>query len=410
MAGSTIDHLVSVTVFLGAILLFISLFNQTIQTAILYQQHRSLATKASDLLDNLMLSPGIPVNWGKSNVTPTGFGLQDPEFTQYRISPFSLMRLQSSLGSPVYYSKTGLYYSNVTMGFGNFMLIPYTKAINYSTVGKLLGVNGSYGFQLTIKPLVTVSISETQAKTPLTISVSVTGTGFPLANAMVTYSFLTVTLTGQGSYPSYTTKYGSALTDETGSALFTFPEVTDENTSYAFIAYAHMSGLVGVGYHQRVSSQKQYIIPFVDDLATRRVLIAHSYDVHYYGPPEAELSYNATFILLTEDFTLREMPMDNSTTGKVGKVNYGQGKPYGNITIPTYNPGILVITYRKSATEGGVILMPWGLSSLAFPVVFGDSPFGKEWVTTDIRQVTVNGVAYQAKLALWSLGGYKVIG
>jgi hypothetical protein len=69
-----------------------------------------------------------------------------------------------------------------------------------------------------------------------------------------------------------------------------------------------------------------------------------------------------------------------------------------------------VITYRKSATEGGVILMPWGLSSLAFPVVFGDSPFGKEWVTTDIRQVTVNGVAYQAKLALWSLGGYKVIG
>jgi len=398
-------------VFLGAILLFISLFNQTIQTAILYQQHRSIATKASDLLDNMMLNPGIPINWGTSNVTPTGFGLQDPEFTQYRISPFSLMRLQSSVGQPVYYPKTGLYYSNITIGFGNFMLMPYTKAINYSTVARLLGVNGSYGFQLSVTPLITVTISETQAKNPLKIAVTVTGAGFPLSNAVVTYSFLTVSLTGQGSYPSYNTKYGSNYTDVEGSTTFTFPEITDDTTCYAFIAYAHLSGLVGVGYHQRVSSQKQYIIPFVDDLATRRVIIAHSYDVHYYGPPEAELSYNATFILLTEDFTLREMPMDNSTTvGKIGKINYGNGKPYGNITIPTYNPGILVITYRKSAQEGGVILMPWGLSSMAFPVVFGGDPFGKEWVATDTRQVVVNGIAYQAKLALWSLQGYKVIG
>jgi hypothetical protein len=38
-------------------------------------------------------------------------------------------------------------------------------------------------------------------------------------------------------------------------------------------------------------------------------------------------------------------------------------------------------------------------------VVFGGDPTGQEWVATDIRQVTVNGVAYQAKLALWSLGG-----
>jgi len=410
MAGSTIDHLISVTVFLGAILLFISLFNQTIQTAILYQQHESLATKAGNLLDNMLLSPGIPVNWGQTNVTPTGFGLQDPEFTQYRLSPFSLMRLRSSVGAPVYYSKTGLYYSNITMGFGNFLLVPYSKAMNYSTAGRLLGTNGSYGFQLTISPVVTVSIKETQAKSPLKISVSVTGTGFPLSNAVVTYSFLTVSLSGGGTFPSYSAKYGSANTDETGSVLFTFPEVTDENTCYSFIAYAHMAGLIGVGYHERETSTQQYIIPFVDDFSTRKVLIAHSYDVHYFGPPEAEVSFNATFILLTEAFTLREMPMDNSTTGKTGKVNYGVGKPYATITIPTYNPGILVITYKKSAQEGGIVMMPWGLDPMAFPVVFGDNPFGKEWVTTDIRQVVVDGIAYQAKLALWSLGGYKVIG
>jgi len=408
MAGSTIDHLVSVTVFLAALLLFISLFNQTIQTAILYQRHRSLATKASDLLDNMMLSTGIPTNWGTSNVTPSGFGLQDPEFTQYMLSSFSLMRLQSSLGQPVYYSKTGLYYSNITMGFGDFMLVPYTKAVDYSTAARLLGINGSYGFQLTIMPLITVSVSEIQAANPLKITVNVTGAGLPLTYASVSYSFLKVSWTGSYSYPSYTIKYGSNCTDTTGSVLFTFPEVTNTTIPYSFITYARFSGLVGAGYHQRASSQNQYVIPFVDDLTTAggRVLIAHSYDVHNYGSPEP-IAYNATFILLAQDFTQREMPLN--ATQKTGIVNYGQGNPYGVVTIPTYNPGILVITY-KVGTQGGVVLMPWGLSSMAFPVIFGGNPFGNEWVATDIRQVVVNGVAYQAKLGLWSLQGYGVIG
>jgi len=410
MTGSTIDHLVSLIVFLGAILLFIGLFNQTIQTAILYQHHRAIATKCSDLLDNMLLNPGVPLNWGKSNCTPTGFGLQDPEFTEYRLSPFSLMRLRSSTGEPVYYSKTGKTYSNITMGFGNFLLVPYTQAINYSTVTKLLGINGTYGFQLTITPIVTVSVAEVQPKNPLRLSVNVVGMGFPLSNATVSYYFLTVSLTGgEEAYPAYMIKYGTAYTDAKGLVLLEFADVMDDKVSYVFIAYAHLSGLIGVGYRERVTSEKQYIIPFVDDLATRRVLIAHSYDVHYFGPPEAELSYNATFVLLTEDFTLREMPMENST-GKVGKVNYGLGKPYGVVTIPTYNPGILIITYRKSAVEGGVILMPWGISSMAFPVTFGEDPIGKEWVATDIRQVLVNNIAYQAKLALWSLQDYQVIG
>jgi hypothetical protein len=410
VTGSTIDHLVSLMVFLGAILLFIGLFNQTIQTAILYQQHRALATKCSDLLDNMLLNPGVPLDWGKSNCSLTGFGLQDPEFTQYRLNPFSLMRLMSSTGDPVYYSKTGLTYSNVTMGFGNFLLVPYTKAISYSTASNLLGTNGTYGFQLTITPIITVSILETQSKNPLKISLTVTGKGFPLSNAMVSYCFLTVSLTGgEGSYPAYTIKYGNTTTDEKGSVLLEFAEIKDDKASYAFIAYAYLSGLMGVGYHERVTSDEQYIIPFIDDLASRRVLIAHSYDVHYFGPPNAELSYNATFVVLTEDFTLREMQIENSS-GKTGKVNYGVGNPYGAITIPTYNPGILIITYRKSAVEGGVVLMPWGISSMAFPITFGEDPIGKEWVATDIRQVLVNSIAYQAKLALWSLQGYQVIG
>lgn len=409
MAGSTIDHMVALTVFLGALLLFITLFNQTIQTAVLYQRHKIIASKCTDVLDNVMLSPGYPTYWGASNSTPTSFGLQDPEFTQYRLSPFSLMRLNSLTGSPIYYPKTGETYSNITMGFGNFLFVPYSEVINYSTVSTLLGINNTYGFQMNIAPIVSVSISEFQSSNPLIVSVNVTGKGFPLSNANLSYCFLTVTLQGGGSYPSYTTSYGSTYTDEKGMAFLQFPAVTDPQSSYGLIVYAHISGLVGTGYHQRVSSDQQYAIPLIEDFDSRTVIIAHSYDVQYFGPPVAEISYNATFVLLAEDFTLREMPLDNSS-GTVGKVNYGNGQPYGEVTIPTDNPGILVITYRKSANEGGIIMMPWGISAMAFQVTFGADMKGKEWVATDVREVTVNGLAYQASLALWDLQGYQVKG
>lgn len=406
MPGATIDHLVSVTVFLAAILLFISLFNQTIQTAILYQQHRYLATKCTDLLDNMLLNPGYPIGWGMTNATPTSFGVQDPEFTRYRLSPFSLMRLRSLTGTPVYYPKTGKTYSNITMGFGNYLLMPYTDVVNYSTASKLLGVNNTYGFKLTVEPIVSISVSEVQPEDPLRIQVRISGSGFPLAYANVSYCFLEITLAVGGAYPSYTAKYGSTTADDQGSVLLSFPQIDNDETSYAIIVYAQLSGLTGVGYHQRVSSTTQYALPFVENVNDGTVIIAHSYDVHYFGPPVAEISYNATFVLLTEDFTLREMPLG---ADKVGKINYGEGQPYKTVTIPTHNPGILIITYRKSAVEGGVILMPWGLSTMAFPIVFGDEPRGKEWVTTDLCQVTVNGIAYQARLALWSLEGYQVI-
>ena len=406
MVSSTVDHMVAVTVFLAATLLFIGLFNQTIQTAVIYQRHRATATKASDLLDSMLLSPGIPVDWGQTDIDPTGFGLQDPEFTQYKISPYSLMRLRSSTGTPVYYEKTGLTYSNITMGFGNYLLMPYTTVINYSMATRLLGINNTYGFQLTLTPIITVSVTENQANSPLRLSVNVAGTGFPLAHATVSYCFITVSLAGgAGSFPAYNARYGSVYTDEQGSASVEFADVTDENLSYAFIAYASLSGLTGVGFHERVSPGNQHVIPFIDDMSENRVLIAHSYDVQYFGPPVYELKYNATFVILTEDFTLREVPLDNST----GKTVYGEGKPYGVVTIPTDNPGILIITYRKNPNEGGIVMMPWGISSLAFPVTFGGDPSQQEWVATDMRHVTVGGIAYQAKIALWSFEGYQVI-
>jgi hypothetical protein len=404
MVSSTVDHMIAVTVFLAATLLFIGLFNQTIQTAVIYQRHRATATKASDLLDNMLLSPGIPVNWSLTDDDPTGFGLQDPEFTQYKISPFSLMHLNSATGTPVYYYKTGLSYSNITMGSKNFLLVSNTSTIDYSSALRLLGINNTYGFQLTMNPIVTVEVTEDNAASPLQLSLDVQGTGFPLANAEITYCLLTVSL--GGGYPSFNTNYGVEYTDEKGSVTLDFSQVTDSDLTYAFIAYAHLGGLVGVGYYERVSFEEEYVVPLVDSLSDGRVLLAHSFALESSDPPNAEVKYNASFVFLAEDFTLREMPLENS----YGHVNSGAGEPYGILNIPTDNPGILIITYRKSAVEGGVVMMPWGVSSLAFPLVFGGDPTQQEWVATDMRQVTVGGIAYQAKIAVWSLEGYQVIG
>jgi hypothetical protein len=406
MVSSTVDHMVAITVFLAATLLFIGLFNQTIQTAVIYQRHRATATKASDLLDNMLLSPGIPINWSLSDDDPTGFGLQDPEFTQYKLSPFSLMRLNSATGTPVYYYKTGLSYSNITVGSKNFLLVSNTSVVDYSLALRLLGINNTYGFQLTMNPIVTVEVTEDNPANPLRLSLDVQGTGFPLANAEITYCLLTVSL--GGGYPSYDTNYGIEHTDEQGSVTLDFTQVDSSGLTYAFIAYAHLGGLVGVGYYERVSLEEEYVVPLVDSLSEGRVLIAHSFDTESSDPPSAEVKYNASFVFLAEDFTLREMPLENS----YGHVNSGMGgnSTYGIVNIPTDNPGILIITYQKSATKGGVVMMPWGISSLAFPTVFGGDPTQQEWVATDMRQVTVGGIAYQAQIAVWNLEGYQVVG
>jgi hypothetical protein len=407
MVSSTIDHMIAFTVFTVAIVLFIGLFNQTIQTAVIYQQHRATSTKVSDLLDNMLLNSGIPINWGQTDGLPTGFGLQDPEFTQYRISPFSLMRLSSATGTPVFYPKTGTTYSNITIGDKNFLLVSEFSALNYSTALDLLGIRNNYGFQLTFKPIVAVSLTEIQDEDPLRVSLNAYGTGFPLANARVTYCFLGVDLTGgAGGHPAYTIYSGTTTTDQQGSVTLNFTQVTKSSMCYSLITYVHLGGLVGVGYHERVSMEEQYIVPFIDDVSTGKVLIAHNYDIEEGSSPSAEIKYNASLVYLAEDFTLREMPLENS----YGHVNSGEGNPYEVVNIPIDNPGILIITYKKSAVEGGLVMMPWGISSLAFPVVFGDDPQSQEWVATDMRQVLVGGVAYQATLALWSLEGYQVVG
>ena len=410
MASAGVDHMVSLTIFIAAILIFIGLFSQNIQTAVVYEQHQALSTKASDLLDSLLLTPGVPANWGTSDTAPTCFGLQDPEYPQYKLSTFSLMRLNSSTPQ-VNYQRTGEDYTNLSAGYGGYLMAPTSKTLSYSDVSKLLGVNGTYGFQMTLTPLLSVSATKISSGIPLTFSVRIEGTGFPLANTSITYSLIMVNQ-DSNQYPSFTMTSGTRVTDGTGGVQVSFPGVNGESNAYAFIVYTYLYGLKGMGYYvHETPSMTKSIIPLVDSFQNGNILLAHDDSVGPAPQPAqySQLSYNASFGILTDEYTLRQVALNPATA--TGKVTYdSQTLPsFATVTVPN-NDGILIVTYKDESGNYGINLMPWGLGSMAFPLTFGADHSGQEWVSTDIREVTIGGFAYQVQLAAWNMQGISRTG
>jgi hypothetical protein len=143
------------------------------------------------------------------------------------------------------------------------------------------------------------------------------------------------------------------------------------------------------------------LVPIVQDTASQEVALAHSYDLNNSGPQGCSLQYNATFLIQKEDYSLSELSLASNSTW--GIVTSGSGNPYPTLSLPSSTTGILIVTYQTSSNQGGIAFMPWGIGSLGFPVTFGGNPAGQSWVATDLRQVTIGGVAYQAKLGLWNL-------
>ena len=405
MAGVTIDHMVAFVLLIVVITASIGAYSQIIDSAIAYQNNHKVAMKAAELANTLLLSAGDPSAWGLGNSTPFAFGLQDPDIGGYSLSAFSLARLTSATQSLVYYSKTGQWYSNNSLGGGGVLFLPVSNAVNYTTAARLLGVNGSYGFRLTVTPTLTVSISEVNLN-PLRLRVDVRGPGLAVASATLNYLLVHAVPQG-GTYPSFQYYSGITQTNSSGAALLQFPSVNGLQYAYSVLVYASVGGLTGVGYHTRESILNNKIMPFIENFQTRTIVLAHSFDVHTYPPPVSALHYNTTFLALTQNFQLREVQMANgSGLAKSGTINYGEGKPYFRVQIPIQSAGILLVAYRWG-NDFGIVMMPWGISSLGFSVTFGGDPTSADWIVTELRQVTVNRVAYQVELAVWGTKGYQ---
>ena len=379
MTGVTIDHLVATTAFIAAMLVFVGLFTQTIQTAILYQQNRHVALKASDLLDSMLLSPGYPYDWGETNTTLSCFGLQKPGASGYVLSSFALMRLASLIGQQVEYPRgSGNWYNNISLGPSGYLFIPIGDSITYETASRLIGVNGTYGFQLSITPIVKVSIAEYQSN-PLKLKVEVSGPGSPLAGAAVRYYLYRSYKSG--NYVSIRLSTGTAQTDTAGVAYLDFAFDGAAET-YTIVVYAELSGLLGLGHHTHKTFTKGAgVIPFVVDYEQGKVYLAHSWDVHDTGTPVPNYFYNASFFILTDDFRFSEWPIANST----GTINYGGGGGlyyYGETVLPVGHPGFLLVTFR-SGNDVGMSIMPWGIGTLAVSQLFDAGVYGTSCERSD---------------------------
>jgi len=307
-------------------------------------------------------------------------------------------------GEPVEYpAGSNIWYSNVSWGLADYLLIPVSDSVDYAIASRLLGVNGSYGFQLSITQTLNIQISSiTNPGAPLKLKVNVSGSGGVLSGASLTCRLFWAYGLDSDGHPLFESIKKNGTTDAAGNAILDFSEDgVDSTKTYFAIVNAYLSGLSGSGYFSYKTTQKyEGIIPFVESFTERTVLLTHSWDVHQFPNPRA-LFYSAAFYAFSENWDMTEVPIENST----GKVNYG-ALAYNRTILPS-EPGVLIIVYRTGNTYG-MSVMPWGIFTLGVSISFGDNPEGNVWVATDMRQVTVGGIAYQAKISCWSLQGYQV--
>ena len=399
MAGASIDHMISLTILIAALLVAMTTYNQMFATAADYDQNRQVANKAVDLMNTICLSPGNPTNWGRTNSSLLGFGLQDPDAGGYALSPYSIMRLgtsDSSGGSPiVYYPKTNSYYNNLSASYGHGILTPLADLVNYTDAAELLGVNGTYGFSINIVPTLDVSVSQVPDD-DLILQIEVGGSGLPLSGANLNYHLFH--LDGLSVVPHS----GVAETDSHGQALIEFGTI-DEDDAFSFTVYVRIGGVTGVGYYTKntAGSDLPYVVPLIQDYTEGEVILAHAWDIFEDDSLHAAVHVNATFFVLTSDFQLQDVDLDFNSE----LLNYGTGKPYFTTQIPSNEVGLLVISYEKATNKVGTVILPWGVGTLGVSASFdvGSAPSDYDFVATELRQVTIDGISYHVKVSTWSL-------
>ena len=403
MAGATIDHMISLTILIAALLVAMTTYNGMFATAVDYDRNRQVANKAVDLMNTICLSPGNPTDWGATNASVLGFGLQDPQAGGYALSPYSLMRLMTSDSSGdsqivEYPPDSGIFYNNISTNYGHAILTPIGDCINYTTAAELLGVNGTYGFSVDITPTLNVLVSQVDTD-PLKLNVEVRGSGMPLSGATLNYYLFSVE--NSGNKPWILAHSGVEHTGSSGSADIVFSEIDDNEPVYSFTVYVSLGGVNGVGYYTtNTISNDVFIIPLIEDYDQGKLILAHSWEILFPGQP-AEVKYNATFYILTSDFQLQPFDLNCS-----GHLNSGEGFPDVGTQIPSSEVGLLVISYMKNPNQMGSIIVPWGIGALGVSASFGAGfgSAGYDFVATELRQVTIDGISYQVKVSAWKLG------
>jgi hypothetical protein len=220
----------------------------------------------------------------------------------------------------------------------------------------------------------------------------------PLGGAALKYCLFDVE---RGSpYPSIAMYSDVDQTNSSGSVDIEFPIAAD--SVYSFVVYVSLGGVNGVGYYTyNTVDDSTFVVPLIEGYEGNNVdlILAHSWEF-LHPSEEATVNYNASFYTLTSDFQLQQCVIPNY----VGSLNSIAGSPI-TTQIPASETGLLVISYVDDDGALGSVVVPWGVGALGVSASFGGDPTGYDFVATELRQVTIDGVSYQVKVSTWSLNG-----
>ena len=390
MASNTIDYIVSIVIVTALLTSSILLTAEDLNRASVYLQDQQISYEAADILNNILQNSGSPVDWGQTNSTPISFGLNKP-FAEYMmpssLSPFTPMRLMKTDEVIIY---DGIEYRNLTAEHTNLFL-RLSEYLDYDQAADLLAVDTLFGFQVSMRPILDISIVQLEAN-PLKVGISLQGLSGTVVGALLNASLFHVIK--DTPYPSISTPLeGHAVSDITGSAEIEFPSVNATEMLYMVLVKANLGGISGIGYYTNAYSKDSPLLPIVTGYQEGEVSLVHRKNIAASYSYAGDVYYNLTFINQAGETAFRSVTLGMA----YGTVNMTAP---GLVSLSVGNPGILLVS-SKTETEYGLTAMPWGITPFCLSMTYGADPINKKTVVTKSQSVSINGLSYQIELALW---------
>ncbi|MEM2447166.1 MAG: hypothetical protein QW734_10990 [Candidatus Bathyarchaeia archaeon] len=244
-------------------------------------KEHQLEEVAQSIMDKILLSPGIPENWGDIKIVNSEndlkvFGLQKVNGSLYELDVDKILRINSvNISTSVTrWYKSGKNWNSVIVKINRTVTLPETIRISPDKIAELLGLGKDYGFSIRITPALNISVyynsyydfsnghGEGQGwlKAPNPIIVTVkTPEGRPALGANVTGLFMMMSIVKEKGEEEYNISYTylTSITDWEGKAILDFKNFLDDintklknkvlkNSGYSIVVYADYYGIRAV--------------------------------------------------------------------------------------------------------------------------------------------------------------------
>ncbi|HLH45247.1 MAG TPA: hypothetical protein VKV31_00540 [bacterium] len=398
---------------LGMVIIFIAavfFFSGMITNGVAYSTQRNYALNAQNLFDYILLGTGSPSNWGYTTSQPTAFGLAQPGASEYTLNPGAVLRLMPM--SPINIGGRTYYYLNLG---GVSLIEPPNYYVNYTYAKQLLGISGSYEFQLTLTPALNVTVKPISNSKFL-----VTATGYggaPMPNAQVTAQYVYAISSGNGKGNNnlnvgvYT---DSATTNTTGEAVISFP--TQSSSTYYLLVQVSAAGIYGAGYY--TNNQIGYALANISVYPGSSYVNLTQHCVSSITPPCGVDNYNVTLLIPSgNSYSLYEVcacPSSTQGQGTCLNAGGGSGNTHSSVSCPgSFYDGYIAVAISKrgASSPQQLLLVPISPPLFDLKLTYGYNPHGSSSSVTLTRIVEISGISYVAQLAYWPdvgpvFGGY----